>query len=103
MRTIDLKYGRGTIVFEYNESNFEVLDQVAAAKPLSDAEIAERFDSPIDSPTIEQIVSPNERVLLVVPDATRQTGAGQIVNLLVRRLIANGSKPTDLNISFATG
>ena len=41
--------------------------------------------------------------MIVVPDATRQTASGQIVNLLVRRLIANGTMPFDIRIIFATG
>lgn len=71
--------------------------------PLSDADMGERLDAPIDSPPLEDIVQPGESVLIVVPDATRQTAAGQIVNLVVRRLIANGTMPFDIRIIFATG
>ncbi len=53
--------------------------------------------------TLEEIVKPGESVLFVVPDATRQTACGQIINLLVRRLIANGTMPFDIRIIFATG
>jgi nickel-dependent lactate racemase len=42
-------------------------------------------------------------VLIVVPDATRACASGQIVNLLVRRLIAAGVLPFDIRIIFATG
>ena len=38
-----------------------------------------------------------------MPDATRKSASGQIVNLLVRRLIANGTMPFDISIIFATG
>ena len=61
------------------------------------------LDDPIGAPTLEGTVSPGESVLIVVPDATRETGAGQIVNLIVRRLIANGVPPQDIRIIFATG
>lgn len=103
MAKIELKYGRGSIPFEYEESRFEVLGIESTSQPLSDVEMGQALDSPIDSPPLEDIVSMGQRVLLVVPDATRQTGAGQIVNLVVRRLIANGSAPGDINIIFATG
>jgi nickel-dependent lactate racemase len=103
MATIELKYGRASISFDYEESLFEVLDTESSLRPLSDSEIGRALDSPIDSPPLEEIISAGRRVLLVVPDATRQTGAGQIVNLVVRRLIANGSAPGDINIIFATG
>ncbi len=70
---------------------------------LRTVEIGERFENPIDSKTLEEIVQPGETVLIVVPDATRQTASGQIVNLLVRRLIANGTPAHDIRIIFATG
>ena len=64
---------------------------------------AQQLDNPIDSKPLEEIVKPGETVLIVVPDATRQTASGQIVNLLVRRLIANGTMPFNISIIFATG
>lgn len=103
MVSIDLKYGRSKISVEYDEARFEVLGAEVRSAPLTDAQIGARLDAPMDSAALEEIVRPGERVLLVVPDATRLTGAGQIVNLLVRRLIANGSASADINIIFATG
>ena len=72
-------------------------------RALTDVEIGEKLDNPIDSQTLEETVLPGETVLIVVPDATRQTASGQIVNLIVRRLIANGTLPFDIRIIFATG
>lgn len=103
MPTIDLKYGRGVIPFEYDASRFIVLGEMVEKRPLSDVEVGNKLDEPIDSLSIEEIVGASESVLLVVPDATRQTAAGQIVNLVVRRLIANGTAPHDIRIIFATG
>ena len=42
------------------------------------------IDDPLDSPPLEDILSPGESVLIVVSDATRATGSGQVVNLLTR-------------------
>ncbi|MEQ1921233.1 MAG: nickel-dependent lactate racemase [Pyrinomonadaceae bacterium] len=103
LSTIDLKYGRTSIPVEYDAARFQILTTAAEPPPLSDAEINAKLDAPIDTPVIEEIVRPGESVLIVVPDATRRTAAGQIVNLLVRRLIANGSAPHEINIIFATG
>lgn len=103
MPEIYLKYGRTTIPFAYDEDRFEVLGNADSAPRLSDAEIGEKLDNPIDSRPLDEIVNPGETVLIVVPDATRQTASGQIVNLLVRRLIANGTTPSEINIIFATG
>ncbi|MEP6850475.1 MAG: nickel-dependent lactate racemase [Acidobacteriota bacterium] len=104
MVRIQLKFGRSEIPFDYDENRFQVLQPTGGSpRALSDAEIGNRLDDPIDSPPLEEIVSPGESVLIVVPDATRQTAAGQVVNLVVRRLIAAGIPAHDIRIIFATG
>lgn len=103
MPRIDLKYGRGIIPFDYDENNLSVLGETHDKATLSDIQIGEKLDRPIESRQIEEIVGPDESVLIVVPDATRQTACGQIVNLVVRRLIANGTAAHDIRIIFATG
>lgn len=88
----------------FDESRFEILAGGASHfTPLSDREISALFDSPVDSPPLDDVVADAETVLIVVPDATRSTASGQIVNLLVRRLIAAGVEPFNIRIIFATG
>ena len=103
MAQIDLRYGRTHIPFDYDPDRFEVLAPAADSRPLTDVELGERLDAPIASSRLDDIVEPGESVLIVVPDATREVGAGQIVNLLVRRLIANGTAPHDIRAIIATG
>jgi len=103
MPEILLKYGRTTIPFSYDEDRFEILGRNGKARPLNDIEIGKKLDNPINSKPLEEIVVPGETVLIVVPDTTRQIACGQIVNLLVRRLIANGTTPFEISIIFATG
>lgn len=103
MAQIDLKYGHSRIPFEYDENRFDVLGTTIERKAQSDAEIGQKLDNPIDSPQLEEIVNPGASVLIVVPDATRATACGQLVNLVVRRLIANGTTPFEISIIFATG
>lgn len=103
MPTIDLKYGKISLPFEYDEGRFDVLGSDVHKSPLTDVEIGEKLDAPLDAPPLEETINPGESVLIVVPDATRQVAAGQIVNLLVRRLIANGTTPFEISIIFATG
>ena len=103
MATIDLKYGRASFPFEYDQDRFDVLGTTVERQPLSDIEIGDKLDDPIDASPLAETIHPGESVLIVVPDATRQTAAGQIVNLLVRRLIANGTTPFEISIIFATG
>jgi lactate racemase len=103
MPSIFLKYGSTTIPFEYSDENFTVLGHTEDRSPLTDVRIGEKLDAPIGSKTVEEMVQPGETVLIVVPDATRQTACGQVINLLVRRLIANGANAFDIRIIFATG
>jgi nickel-dependent lactate racemase len=103
MAEILLKYGRSEIPFEFDEDRFQIIKTPTKQHALSDIDVGKRLDSPIDSPPIEDVISPGETVLIVVPDATREAAAGQIVNLLIRRLIANGTTPFEISIIFATG
>lgn len=102
--TIQLGYGRGTVPFEFEGGRFEVLEgEAREERGLTDAEIGALIDDPVDSQPLEDIISPGESVLIVVSDATRASGSAQVVNLLVRRLIALGVAPYDLRVIFATG
>ena len=103
MPEIHLKYGRTTLPFTYDQSRFQIVGNTDDRPPLSDIQIGNKLDNPIDSKAIEETVNPGETVLIVVPDATRQTACGQIANILVRRLIANGTTPFEIRIIFATG
>lgn len=103
MSVIDLKYGTATFPFEYDASQFEVLAAPGSRPALTDVELNQKLDNPIDSRPLEDLVGPGESVLIVVPDSTREVAAGQVVNLLVRRLIANGTAPHEIRIIFATG
>ena len=103
MPEINLRYGHTELPFKFDEGRFEILGTSDAGPPLTDPEIGAKLDNPIDSEPLEEIVRPGETVLFVVPDATRETACGQIINLLVRRLIANGTTPFEMSIIFATG
>ena len=103
MAKINLGYGKSTLPFNFDENQFKVLGKTDSSTPLSDVQIGEKLNNPIGSKTIEEIIQPNETVLIVVPDATRNIACGQVINLLVRRLIANGTMPFEINIIFATG
>src|ERR1044072_4809390 len=104
MAEILLGYGNGGAPMSFDERRFEVLaGDVCHFTPLFGREISAAFDSPIDSPPLEDIVAEAETVLIVVSDSTRSTASAQIVNLLVRRLIAGGIEPFNIRIIFAPG
>lgn len=103
MPLFQLRYGKTTIPFEYDAERFTVVGNSETAHGLTDIELGEKLDQPIGSKTLEEIVSSCESVLFVVPDATRETACGRVINLVVRRLIASGTSPAEMNIIFATG
>ncbi len=104
MPTIQLGYGHSTIDFDYDSDRFAVLaPNEADAHALSDVEVNAALDASIESPPLEDLIAPDDTVLIVVSDATRATGSAQIINLLVRRLIENGLPPNNIAIIFATG
>ncbi len=104
MPIIELGYGHSSIKFAYDADRFELLAPIEdTSHPLSDVEIGEAFDAPIDSPALDDVIAAGDSVLIVVSDATRATGSARIVNLLVRRLIQNGIQPGEIAVIFATG
>jgi len=104
MDQIELGYGRGAIEFNFDASRFSVLSaRNQSESTLSDLEVGAAFDEPIASAPIDEIVSSDDSVLIVVSDATRATASAQVVNLLVRRLVQAGVSPSRMAIIFATG
>ncbi len=103
MASIELKYGGSHFYFEFDEYRFKILETDTKRRPLTDIEISERLDEPLGTVALEDLVGPGEKVLIVVPDATREAACGQVINLLIRRLIANGTAAFDISIIFATG
>src|SRR6185369_9521245 len=104
MNQVELAYGRRSFTFDFDDAQFSVLDtETVRAPPLSDFEVGAAFDAPIASPPLDEIVSSDDSVLIVVSDATRATASAQVVNLLVRRLVQAGVSPSLMAIIFATG
>ena len=104
MTELQLRYGDGSLRFDFPDDRYQVLTRNDASQPaLTDVQIGEALSAPIASPPLEDLISAGDSVLLVVSDATRATASGQILNLLIRRLIQTGVSPADVAIIFATG
>jgi len=101
---IQLGYGRGRLDLAAEPGRFEILSPAGAeGTELTDAGIAGRIDSPIGSPPLATLVSPGDKVCLVVPDATRASGSHRIVPLLVDRLLALGVEAAGIEILVGAG
>ena len=105
MSQLELAYGRDSLVLNYDEQRFAILSAPGfeGEHPLTDVEIGDAIDAPLYSAPLGEIVSPGDSILIVVSDATRESGTAQITNLLVRRLIEHGVATSDIRIIFATG
>jgi nickel-dependent lactate racemase len=101
---IELPYGRSAVTFGWETDRFAIITDASASEiPLTDFAVGAAFDSPLDSPPLDEIVDSSDSVLIVVSDATRPTASGQIVNLLARRLVQIGVSPAQMAVIFATG
>jgi nickel-dependent lactate racemase len=103
MNEIDLRYDEGSFKLRFDDRLNVLSTDPQNETPLSDVEIGDALDAPIESPALDELVNTDDSVLIVVSDATRATGSAQIVNLLVRRLIQSGVSPSKMGIIFATG
>ncbi|HUF05662.1 MAG TPA: nickel-dependent lactate racemase [Aridibacter sp.] len=103
MQTVRITYGKSSFDISFDPERFAVLGGGKKEIPLSDRELGLAIDDPVGSPRLEEMVDNGGSVLIVVPDATRLSASGQVVNLLIRRLIAAGVLPYEINAIFATG
>ena len=99
---VNLGYGAQRIPFRFDPQQFSLLARHDTTHaPLTDAELHVALDAPINSPRLEEIVKPHERVVIVVPDATRAACVDRIAPLLVERLNRHGL--SNKQISFLIG
>jgi nickel-dependent lactate racemase len=103
MPNITLNYGFQELSFGYDTKQFQILDARSFLPPLSDELIGQKLDGTDTDHSLEDFTAQGQSALIVVPDATRESGSAQIVNLLARRIINLGIQPSDIRIIFATG
>jgi len=104
-RQIPLPYGKEHVSFSLPESCLAGIyapKQVAGC-PDPHAEIQEALDRPLDSPPVEDIVSPTDRVVVVIDDYTRPTPVSLILPALVGRLQQAGVPDSQITLLVATG
>lgn len=90
-QTVLLGYGGERIPFEFDPEQFDLLSpHDSEAVPLSDEDLHLALNHPDGTPPLEELIAPGDRVVIVVPDATRAAAAHRIAPLLVRRLRARG-------------
>ena len=99
---VNLGYGTRQIPFRFDPEQFSLLARhETMPAPLTDAGLRAALDAPINSPRLEEVVKPHERMVIVVPDATRAACVHRLAPLLVERLNKHGL--SDSQISFLIG
>lgn len=104
MARIELGYGNRQIPFEYDPTQFEVLNPLdVSTNQLTDADLNDALDHPIGTARLEEIIESNQRVVIVVPDATRSAGAHRVAPLIVERLNQHGVSDDKISVLIGGG
>jgi nickel-dependent lactate racemase len=97
-----LGYGARSVDFVYDPARFEVLaPRETSAPELNDAALADALDQKIGCARLADTVEPADRVLVVVPDATRASGSARVSGMLLSELGRMGIP--DPSIEFLIG
>ncbi len=103
--TVTLPYGTGSISADIpSRANTHVMAPRCAPLEGSDAQrVEDALDHPIGTPRLEEMVKPEDRVLIVVNDHTRPGPNREIVSGVLARLKAAGVPDGQIRFIVATG
>ena len=104
MDELILKYGKNSVSFSLKNEHYEIL-QPAKIEAASNIEqyLADVIDKPSGCPPLDQIFFVDGRILIVVSDVTRYTGAEFFLPILLQRLNKAGILDAQISILFALG
>lgn len=103
-RTIELGYGARRISMPYDPDRLTILaPKDFQSRPLTDDDLNEALTHPIGARPLEEIVHGRDRVLIVVPDATRAAGASRVAPLVWRRLTEIGLADNQISVLVGGG
>jgi nickel-dependent lactate racemase len=89
---------------DFSPNRFRMLTpHDSEARCLTDTELGAALNEPIGAPPLKEIIGKNDRVLLVVPDATRVAGVDRLVPLITRRLQDLGLLDSQIQILIGGG
>jgi nickel-dependent lactate racemase len=91
--------------FEIPDANVLAVLEPRSIEPSTPVEtlVEEALNHPIGSPALEELVSPESRVLVLVDDITRQTPARALLPAILRRLAGRGIGAANIKILIAAG
>jgi len=102
---VNIPSRRGNISVEVPEKNILYIALPKEHPPVENRqeEINRALDNPIGSDKLENLVSPNKRICIIVDDLTRPTPQREILPLLLERITSKGVPKGNITIVIALG
>lgn len=104
MGSVTLKYGKTSLSFSLKNKDYKIL-QPSKIPQVPDPQqyLANVIDKPEGCPALDKIFLLNDRVLIIVSDITRYSGAELFLPILLQRLNKIGIRDDQISILFALG
>lgn len=105
LKTVELKYGKGTVSFTLPEKNVmgELQPNTVSVKLTDMAEVKRSLLEPIGSPRLKDIVKAGEKVVIVTSDITRPMPSYRVLPAVIDELAEGGITPADITVVLALG
>jgi nickel-dependent lactate racemase len=101
----NLAYGSKLISFSLLQGSFLRILEGQPLPPAPDfsAAVIESFTQPIDTPALKDFVREGEKIVICVPDKTRDVKLPKLLPLVVNEIKRSGAHDDDIAIVFARG
>lgn len=102
---ISLPYGNEMVGMEVPDQCFIGMIDPPEARPAGDPQrmILDAIEHPIGGPKLEDIVTPDKRIAVIVDDGSRPTPISAILPVLLNQLIRCGARREQIKIVIALG
>jgi len=100
---IQLPYGKEYIEFKCDLEKLKLVTLNCELADIGDQGIIERFYNPIDYDSLDKFIKPEDKVLIVVSDATRYTASDRIIKILLWELASLGVKRNNIEFIISLG
>ena len=102
---ISLPYGKETVWMEVPDRCFIGMIDPPKAQPAENPRqaIAEAIENPIGGRRLEEIISPDKKIALIVDDGSRPTPVKTILPVLLEKLLSCGARKEHIKIIVALG
>ncbi len=103
---VELGYGKGSVLVNVDESRLMGVLEPASIEGsgLSERQEIERaLLNPVNSPRLETMVKPGEKIVVITSDITRPCPSYKVLPPLMEELCRAGARDNDITIVFALG